>query len=341
MTTIATSWMFTHPSFVEPELIIQQNQASGAFRALAGGNPRVKIGTEDKYIYIRTITLRTKVVSNQAAGNQLPSAEVVLGTIQCPTYLARTRAEYDHHDTAMASEWGTNIVEAQRLAMRQGQFLHLRNMLLNGNLPANGEGLLNANGATTVNLPADSFGNTTARTYDNGQMAMFFLAQLLATKTRTMLLGRPVRFVILGPQRTLGLFEYPNIVQLTSYQRPGAGAATTVGVIKDIANLNGDVIEWTYDDTLQNQSASGVDTILIVMPEIENPEEVNGEISTNEFAKLTPGFKPCTIMYMDMAAPKEIPTPLPGGAIDILSELRASPGWAPRPEGITIVHMTY
>lgn len=340
MSSIATSWVFTHPSFIEPELIIQQNQASGAFRLIAGGNPRVKIGSEDKYVYIRTMTVRTKVASQAAAANQLPSAEVVPGTIQCPTYLARTRAEYDHHDTAMMSEWGTSIVEAQRLAMRQGQFLHLRNMLLNGNIPGNGEGLLNTAGATSVNLPADSFGNSTVRTYDNGQMSMFFLSQLLATKVRTMQLGMPARFVVCGPQRTLGQFEYPNIVQLTSYQRPGAGAATTFGVIKDIANLNGDVIEWVYDDTLQNQSSAGVDTVLIVMPEIQKPE-VDPTVNTNEFADLTPGFDACTIMYTDMAAPREIPTPLPGGAIDILSELRASPGWAPRPEVVTIVHMTY
>jgi hypothetical protein len=239
----------------------------------------------------------------------------------------------------MMSEWGTNIVEAQRLAMRQGHFQLLRNMLLAGNVPANGEGLLNTNGATSVSLPADSFGNITARTYDNGQMATFLLTQLLNAKVRTMQLGMPQRFVILGPQRTLGLFEYANIVQLTSYQRPGAGSTTTAGVVKDVAGLNGDTIEWTYDDTLANYSAAGVDTVIIVMPEVKTPRAHS--INTNEFASLTPGQTACTLMYTDMAAPKEIPTPLPGGAIDVVSELRASPGWAIRPESVTIVSMTF
>lgn len=334
----ATSWVITGPSFMEPELILQQNQASGAFDALAGGNPRVKIGSEDKNVYIRRLDVRTKVQINQAAGNLLPSATIVPSLISAPTYLQRVRAEYDHHDTAMAAQWGTSIVEAQRLAMRQGHFQLLRNNLLYGVLPANGEGLLNANGATAVSLPPDTFGNDSARTYDNGQMAIFLLSQLSATKTRTMQLGIPRRFVFIGPQRILGLFEYQNIVQLTSYQRAGAGSNSTTGTVSDVAKWNGDEVIWAYDDTLIGQGQGGTDAILCVMPEIEVP---SATINTNEFAKLTPGFKDCTVMYTDVAAPVEIPTPLPGGAIDVLSEMRSSPGWAVRPEALSILSMTY
>lgn len=339
MANIATSWVMTHPSFIEPELILQFNQASGAYSTLATGNPLVKIGSEDKQVYIRQLAVRTKVTSGQAGGNLLPSADVVTQLISVPTYLQRSRAEYDHHDTAMMSEWGTSIVEAQRLANRQGHFQLLRNLLLYGNIPANGEGLLNTNGATAVNLPADSFGNDTVLTYDNGQMSVFLLQQLLNTKARTMQLGLPARFVILGPQRVLGQFEYPNIVQLTQYQRPGAGSTTTAGVVKDVAGLNGDVVEWAYDDTLIGQGSGGADAVLIVMPELEKPR--GAVLNTNEFATLKPGLSACTLMYSDVAAPIEIPTPLAGGAIDVLFEMRASPGWGVRPEALTIVSMAY
>jgi hypothetical protein len=340
MPNIATSWVQTHPSFMEPDFIVQYNQASGAFNALAGGNPRVKIGSEDKQVFIKTLMLSSKVSSSAGWANQLPSATVVPAMISFPTYLNRTRAEYDHHDTAQMGIWGLNIALAQSLAMRQGHFQHLRYMLLNGNLPGNGEGLLNTNAATSVNLPSDSFGNSSVRTYDNGQMAQFFLSQLLATKQRTYQLGQPARFTILGPQRTLGQFEY-NIVQLTSYQRVGAGTDSTKGVLVNVAGMNGDTIEWCYDDTLQNQSGAGVDTVLIVMPEVEKPKIQNPTINTNAFAELTPSMNACTLMYTDMAAPREIPTPIPGGAIDIVSEIRASPGVGVRPEGVTIVFMTY
>jgi hypothetical protein len=46
-------------------------------------------------------------------------------------------------------------------------------------------------------------------------------------------------------------------------------------------------------------------------------------------------------MLQDMAAPKEIPVPLAGGAIDIVSELRTTSGWGVRPEAITICTMQY
>lgn len=335
----ATSWLITHPSFMEPDLLLQINQASGAFETLAERNPRVKLGAEDKYIYIRRVDVRTKVQINQAAGNLLPSAEIVPSLIQAPTYLQRVRAEYDHHDTAMSAQWGINLVDAQRLAMRQGHFQLLRNNLLFGVLPANGEGLLNTNGATSVTLPPDTFGNTTARTYDNGQMAIFLISQLSATKTRTMQLGIPHRFTILGPQRILGIFEYQNIVQLTSYQRPGAGSTSTAGVVKDVANWNGDTVTWVYDDTLIGQGSGGNDAVIVIMPEIDVPSQ--NLINTNEFAKLGPHFKACSVMYTDVSAPIEIPTPLPGGAIDVLSEMRASPGWVVRPECLTIISMPF
>lgn len=344
MPAIVTSWTQTHPSYMEPELIIQYNQASGAFSLLSGGNPRQRIGSEDKQIYMKRLRVNTRVSTATAAANQVPSATIIPSLIQVPTYINKTRAEYDHHDTAMAGEWGFSIVEGQRLAMRQGHFQLLRNMLLFGNRPANGEGLIYTPGATSVALPADSNNQASVRTYDNGQMGQFFLTQLLNTKVRTMNLGTPQRFSICGPQRTLGQFEYPNIVQLVSFQRPGAGSATTAGMIKDVAGLNGDTIEWTYDDTLQNYNGTsgptaGIDTILIVMPELKKPR--GGEIDTNEFAKLTPDQRACVLMYTDMPAPMEIPTPLAGGAVDVVSEQRASPGWAIRPEAVTVITMTY
>ena len=341
MANLATSWTTINPSFMEPDFIVQYNQYSGAFRALAGGAPRVKIGSEDKVVYAKRLDVRAAVSANQAAGNQIQSATVVPSMIQCPTYLVRSRAEYDHHDTAMMSEWGVSVVDAERMANRQAHFQFLRNMLLYGNIPANGEGIVNANGATSVSLPADSFGNTTVLTYDNGQLGTFFLQQFLNLKAACFQLGMPARFVVLGPQRILGQMEYPNIVQLTSYQRPGAGSATTAGMIKDVAGLNGDVVEWTYDDTLIGQGAGGGsnDLVIINMPEIKKPEGPG--INTNEFAKVTPSMNDCTLMYTDVAAPIEIPTPLPAGAIDVLFEMRASPGWVTRPETVRLCTIPY
>jgi hypothetical protein len=339
MASITTSWTQVHPSFVEPDILVQFQQASGAFDVLAGGEPRVKIGSEDLYVYIRAFDIRTRMAAGQTAYNQLPSVTMTARQISTPTYLQRVRAEYDHHDTANTSNWGASIVEVQRLGMRQGHFQLLRNSLLYGLNPGNGEGVMNAPGSTTVSLPADSNGNTTFSTYDNGQMAIFMLTQLTALKTRTMQFGMPNRFVFLGPQRLLGGMATQGIVQLTSYQRPGAGTATITGVVEAVEEGNGDTIVWCYDDTLIGKGAGGTDAIILAMPEVKKPE--GNPFNTNEFAKIAPGLEGTILQYLDMSAPVEIPTPLAGGAIDVLSEWRTTPGWPVRPEATTIISMPF
>jgi hypothetical protein len=340
MANVAQAQIMVNPSFMEPGLLLPYTQASGAFETLAEGQPLPRLGEGDLYVYMKRIDLHTKVAAGQSAYNQLPSVSTMLSMISTPTYLLRVRAEYDHHDTAAFGRYGVSIVETQRLGMRQGHFQLARSALLYGFNPAAGEGLINTQGATAVSLPVDSNGNSSVVTYDNGQMGTFLLGQMLAIKTRTNQLGIGHKFTILGPQRALGAFQYQNIVQVTQFQRAGAGSATTSGLVEDIMERNGDEVAWVYDDTLQGKGAGGTDAILIVMPEVKKPVGARG-ISTNAFAGLAPGIEACTLMYCDMAAPREIPTPLPGGAIDVLSEWRISSGWGVRPEAVTILSMLY
>jgi len=339
MANIAPAFVTVNPSYIEPEILLPYSQASGAFDLLPGGDLRVRLSEGDLVAYIKRADLRTKMSAGQSAYNNLPSVTVAMSQISTPTYLLRVRAEYDHHDTAAMDRWGVSIVEAQRLGMRQGHFQLIRTALLYGFNPANGEGILNANGATAINLPADSNGNDTVITYDNGQMAFFIASQLSSIKTRTNQLGIGRKFAILGPQRVLGQFEYQGIVQLVQFQRTGAGSASVAGVVKSIAMDNGDEVLWLYDDTLIGKGAGGNDAVMIVMPEIEKPQ--GSKINTNEFARLSPGLEACTMQLCDMAAPREIPTPLPGGAIDVLSEMRVTSGWAIRPESCTTISMQY
>jgi len=340
MALIAPAFVTVNPSFIEPGLLLPYSQESGAFETLAGGQPLTRLGEGDLFVYMRRIELRTKVAGGQSAYNQLPSISAALSMISTPSYLLRVRAEYDHHDTAAAGRWGTDIVDVHRLGMRQGHFQMARSALLYGFNPANGEGLMNTQGATAVNLPPDSGGNTTVVTYDNGAMGVFLLTQINALKTRTNQLGIGHKFTILGPQRVMGAMEYQNIVQLTQFQRAGAGSTTTVGMLRDVLAMNDDELTWAYDDTLIGKGAGGADAIVITMPEVEKPKRQN-RIATNEFAKLAPGIDACTLQYCDMAAPREIPTPLPGGAIDILSEWRITSGWGVRPEAITVLSVPY
>lgn len=340
MANIAPAFIQVSPSYQVPELLLPYSQASGAFDLLPNGEPMQRLSDGDLAVYITRIDVRTQVAAGQSAYNSLPSVSVDLSQITTPTYLLRVRAEYDHHDTAAMSRWGVSIVEAQRLGMRQGHFQLARIALLYGMIPANGEGLLNANGATAINLPPDPSGNTTVSTYDNGAMAFFFLSQLSATKTRTNQLGQGAKFTILGPQRILGAFEYQNIVALGQFQAAGGGVESTAGLVENVARRNKDEILWCYDDTLIGKGAGGTDAVVIVMPEIAKPKIAN-RINTNAFAELSPGLNAATMQLCDMAAPREIPTPMPGGAIDTLSEWRITSGWPVRPEVVTIVSMAF
>jgi hypothetical protein len=339
MANISTAYVTLNPSYTMPELLLPYSQASGAFELLPDGEPLTRLSEGDLIAYVNRVDVRTRMAASQQAYNELPSASVAVSQISTPSYLLRVRAEYDHHDTAAMSRRGISIVEAQRLAMRQGHYQLLRTMLLDGMNPANGEGMLNAVGATAVGLPPDSNGNDTVLTYDNGEMALFLLSQFSALKSRTNQLGIGREFTILGPQRDLSVMEYQGIVQLVQFQRPGAGTSTTAGVVKETLMSNGDKVLWCYDDTLIGKGDNGTDAIIITMPKVEKPD--GGAINTNEFAKLSPGLEACNLMLNDMIAPREIPTPLAGGAIDIVSELRSTSGWAVRPEATTIISATY
>lgn len=339
MANIVPAYVQVHPSYTAPEIIVQQNQASGAFDTLADGDISVRLGDGDQYAYIRTMQVRTRIAGGQQAYNELPSCTPVMAQISTPSYLFRVRAEYDHHDTAAGSRWGVSIPQVQSYGMRQAHFQNARTGLLYGFNPQNGEGLLNAAGATAVNLPPDSNNNDTISTYDNGQMAFYLLSLVTALKTRMYQLGMPARVEILGPQRALGAFEYQGIVQLTQFQRVGAGSLSVRGTIEAQLKENGDSLGWSYDDTLIGKGANGNDAILIVIPEIEKPTMPG--VNTNVFADAVPSLDACTWQLADMAAPREIPTPLPGGAIDVLSEWRITSGWAVRPEGVTILSAQY
>lgn len=335
----ANAFVTLNPSFIEPEILLQYSQASGYTDTLADGQLRVRLAEDDLIVYMKQLNLRTKMTAGTASANELPGVDIMASMISAPTYLQKVRAQYDHHDVAAGSRWGFAVPEAYRLGMRQANFQLARDAGLFGFNPQNGEGLLNTPGATAVNLPADSNGNTTVVTYDNGQMAFFLAQQILNIKSRTYQLGIGKKFTILGPQRTLGSFEY-NVVQLVQFQRIGAGTTSTAGTVKEILMANGDMLTWAYDDTLIGQGANGADAVLLVMPEVTKPAG-DKPVNTNEFAKMAPGNSVVATQYCDMAAPREIISPMPAGATDFVQEWRITSGWGVRPQGVTIISMTY
>lgn len=339
MSLIAPTFETVNPHLMLPEIILPYSQASGAFYLLPTEEPRVMLGEGDQLAYIRRLDVRTKVAAGQSPYEQIPSQDIVASMISTPSYLVQARAEYNHHDTARAGVWGFSLVDAYRLANQQGFVNAARTFLLDGANPANGEGLLNANGATAISLPPDSFGADTAVAYDNGQMAFFLMQQGGQIKSRTNSLGIGNKLTYLAPQRIFELFAY-NVVQVVQYQRPGAGTTSTLGVVKEVLMDNGDTVTWVYDDTLIGKGQGGTDAIIICMPEVKKPTQ-GAQWNTNRFADLAPGLSATVMQLCDMAAPREITVPLPKGSVDTTYEQRVTSGWPIRPEALTIVSIQY
>lgn len=335
----ASAYTIVSPSFVEPEILVQQNQASGFIDLLHGSALRVRMAQDDLLVYMKQMNIRTKIAAGQTGSYQeLPGVDISMSMLSTASYMFKTRAQYDHHDVAAGGNWGLPVPEAYRLGMRQANFQLCRDACLYGMHPEYGEGIVNAPGVTAINLPPDSNGQDTVLGYDNGEMAFFLMQVVLAIKTRTYQLGMGHKITVIGPQRTLGTFQY-NVVQLVQFQRSGAGSASTEETFKSVLQDNGDEVTWAYDDTLIGKGANGTDLVIVDMPEVDVPDVAG--INTNVFGGITPNNPTNVTQYADMAAPREIIVPLPGGATDVVTEWSNTSGWAVRPQAVTLISMPY
>lgn len=338
MAAITPAVIKVSPSLHLPGNLVKYTQVSGYWSALSGNAPQVKLGQQDLMVYAGVVDIRTQSLSAQVSGNQLPSVAINTSLISTPTYEVAVRAEYDMDDETAASSWNLSLSDAMRRGMRQSVFSHLRDSALYGMNPTNGEGILNAAGTTKTNLPPSSYGQTTLLSYDNGELAQFFTAQIGQIMTRIFQLGEAVSINILGPQRVMVELE-TRIVQLTQYQRTGAGTSAISGVITDVVSGIRATVTWAYDDTLIGKGDGGRDAVIISVPELEMRD--TGNSGTNEFFNIAPNISANNIQLTNMAAPMEITTPLPGGAIDVVGKMRFTSGWVLRPEGVTIVSIPY
>lgn len=329
-----------NPSYIVPELLMPYSQKSGAFELLAEGAPSIRLSEGDLQVYVKTIQLRTENAAGQSAYTEVPSCGISTDLISTPTYMYKAQALYSHHDVRSAGVWGVSLPEAERLAMRQSIFQQLRSALLYGMTPSNGEGITNTPGITHVTLPPDTNGNDTVITYDNGQMAIFLLQQIVSIQTAAFQLGIPQKIVICGTQETLGYLIEVGIVQLTSYQRPGGGTMTSAQLVKEIHEEWKNEILYVFDDTLKGKGAGNTDLIIISIPTLKVAD--GSEPNTNEFAKLSPGLLASNTMYADMPAPREIYSgTMPQGFTHVTSELRSTSAWMLRPELSLLVSMQY
>ena len=338
---LAPSLLKVTPSFTLPGTVMQFQQASGFESLLANGAIDVKLNEFDKYAYVHYADIRTKASVGQNYSNQLPSVSIELDFAQTATYLHQVNATWNRRDVGSVSQWNFDLVNAQRYGMRQGIYQNIRNAALYGINPSLGEGILNTVGATVVSsIPADPYGNSSVTTIDNGWMAQQIINIIAAIQVRTLQSGRPCRFTICGPQRVLAQYWETQVVQVTQYQRPGAGTETIRGVSDAITKFaNGNQIDWVYDDTLIGKGPNGYDAVIFALPEIEKPYA--SVINTNEWADTNPSISDTIILLADKTAPTEVTMPIALDSTSLSMEMLTTSGWALRPECITILGAQY
>jgi hypothetical protein len=331
------------PSFVEPKILTRYNQRSGAFAALGTGGPQVKLGSEDLVVYQLTLDMRAQVSHGQTPYQAVNGPSFISNQIQANTYIVRSRANFDHHDTANAAGWNISLIDANRKAMRAGIASFARSALLYGVAPSQGEGLLNAQGATALTFPADENGKVSITGMDPAYQAQEVLTLISELQSRINAVAQgALRIVVLAPQRVVNTWKM-QIVPLMSYQRAGGGTNSVTGTIDAVAAENDVDVFFAVDDTLLGKGQGGSDMVVIVAPELVNPQSGPGPeaMNTNEFATLASFADDATAQYFDKAAPSEIVSPLAGGATDQLLELRLTAGWVKRPEALTLLSVPY
>ena len=339
MAAIAPAVKKITPSFEEPGLALAYQLPSSAPMLLADSEIRIRLSPEDLFVYLNSLTVRSNVQGGQNPSRLLPGVDLISQLHGFQTYFFNARETIDRHAVAAANFRGYSLPQAIDLGMDQGFFRMACNMILFGVNPGLGEGLLNVQGAYYQNLVADSFGNTTIRTYDNGQLAIQFLtliSQVLQATNQTTL---PTRVAILMPQTWHNQLFMNDVVQLTQYQRPGAGTDTTGEMIKRLGEGNNVTVEFGIDDALKGAGSSGSDACVITIPELKKP--TTEYLNTNKFADLQPSINAVNLMYGDMAKPIKIESPGPSGSFVVDREWRLSPGIGFRPEGTVILNAVY
>ena len=330
-----------NPSFSEPELIVTYAQGSGFARTLAGGAPRVRLGEDDLFVYVNRLDIRTASVASQFGATWLPSVSLSTNYEQAQTYVLQVRNNYDGQDVRAAGRYNFGLPQAIELGQRQAINQGARSLCIYGYDASNGEGLMNTVGATAVTLPADSAGNTTVSSYISNDMYQFLLLQVQAAVQRMFQSGANMtgKIVFLSPQQEFLRFQMSQVVQTTSYQRPGGGTSTVAQSLQKIASEAGYEVIWAYDDTLIGKGVGGNDAVILAIPEIEVP--FDPVANTNVFGTITPSTKAVNVMYTDYAAPVKIITPVPDGGVTQKLEQRFTAGWCWRPQGLTIISMPF
>ena len=328
------------PSFSDPNVVIQRSQVSG-FPALFNGLD-TKLNETDLNVYYDKIAFTTQAQASQNQTGFLPSGSIVASTYGMPVYALKTISIIDREASFSAANYNIGLMEARKLLHRQSIFQAMRQAALFGIIPSNNEGITNSPNVLKQTLPADSFGNF-FQLYNPNELFVYFLNNIIVPLQRATFSGglRP-RIVMLGTQRMLLAMNNAKIVELTSFQREGAGTASVGSsiVLQGGQGSYGYEVQFEFDDTLEGVGPGGTDILIATIPSLENNPETafnTNAMSAGLVNEMTDNNK----MYISGAAPVEVESPASQGATELYSYLRVTPGVAIKPEATIITYAQF
>lgn len=333
-------------SMVVPGVMVQRAQKRGTLNLIAGGKPKNVLNQNVQKVYINGIRYRGLAKASREPGNELPS--VSFNTTQKATnaYWLSTSTKYSVWDDDNAKFSGLNAPQIQNM-IAHGAIADLTAILaLYGTGEGMSEGIMNSPGVFEENLPADSNGALSLRTYDAGEFAQYFLQLTVDAETRMLTVGldREQVLNVLMPQRVLGYLRRSSVIKLTSgIQRDGGGVHTIEGRIQAVATSpNGNIsINFYVDDTLIGKGAGGSDAVVMCYPGFpDTPDDI---YNTDALAALPNSIQEMVAMYTAHSQPMEIESPAVDGSQGVYTtyHTKVTPGWALRPEAVTILSLPY
>lgn len=345
MGVIAPTRRILSPSITSPKFVVRNALRSGFMRVLADGQPDVKLTETTRAVYVTTLDVRTLARGAQSNASELPSVDIQYGYISAPTYQQKVGVTYSRDDVNSAADWNSPLPALYSHGMAQAHFQLMRDAALYGFNPQNGEGILNSSASERESLPADSNGKTTLDDYDAGQAFQYLLGVFNRRLVACNLMGvtgtynsggAPVRLVVLAPQRVISKLN-SRIVELTSYQRAGAGSASILQSLVEVMHGNNVSVEFAPDDSLIGRGTGGTDAVIITLPELPDVGTIP-KFNTNEFGdSVQPNERAMNTMFTDRVVASELSAPWGPEMTRVVSFMRITAGWALRGEGTTIL----
>jgi hypothetical protein len=277
------------PHSIIPGVVAPISQDVDYLKAFAGVTKYGDLGSD--YLYLPTLDkVHTPTTVGQQWRGGVDSAQFSTSQLAWQYYTIQSRMEYTDQQAAKLAKMlpGIGIDSLLDKLCRQGINQRRHYGAIFGFDPAQTQGLVKQ--GITESLPADSDSHTTISTYNADELLAFLASQAREAMNNSYGMAKPVVFM-----SSVRLVNYIKtvMVNLTSYQMPGAGVDSIGGAYSRIVGewLGVGKVEFIGDDLLKEAGTAGDDLIILVAPGLTEQD-----LTKPEFSQYLLGDLPANMM---------------------------------------------